>query len=205
MVEMCLSGSLGYVLTQSFSHHHLDLIEPAQILPWWQIWFINRRCIDREIISLWCFFTGYLLWVGVVGAGHGPTGKLEMETEGHKLKSDLFQVLPTWSVPEQKKPCAGKAGQRSLKRKWGMQLRAGRGRKLSASLNMDKLNYFFQPLVQSFPLFPIILSLKEVAWAMIEKEKKKNHPSLLSLFKKRERFGILDEFTYVEKAFLVEC
>lgn len=60
-----------------------------------------------------------------------------------------------------------------------MQLRAGRGRNLSASLNMDKLNYFFQPLVQSFPLFPIIPSLKEVAWAMIEEEK--NHPSLLSL------------------------
>lgn len=39
------------------------------------------------------------------GAGHGPMGKLEMETEGHKLKSDLFQALPTWSVPEQKALC----------------------------------------------------------------------------------------------------
>lgn len=39
------------------------------------------------------------------GAGHGPTGKLEMETEGHKLKSNLFQALPTWSVPEQKALC----------------------------------------------------------------------------------------------------
>lgn len=38
-------------------------------------------------------------------AGHGPAGKLEMETEGHKLKSNLFQVLPTWSVPEQKTLC----------------------------------------------------------------------------------------------------
>lgn len=65
-----------------------------------------------------------------------------------------------------------------------MQLRAGRGRKLSAGLNMDKLNYFFQPSVQSFLLFPIILSLKEVAWAMIEEEK---NTSLSSLsLKKRE-------------------
>lgn len=40
-----------------------------------------------------------------VGVGHGPTGKLEMETKGHKLKSDLFQALPTWCVQEQKALC----------------------------------------------------------------------------------------------------
>lgn len=28
-----------------------------------------------------------------------------MESEGHKLKSNLFQALPTWSVPEQKALC----------------------------------------------------------------------------------------------------
>lgn len=64
-----------------------------------------------------------------------------------------------------------------------MQSRAGRGGKLSAGLNMDKLNYFFQPSVQSFLLLPIILSLKEVARAMIEEEK---NTSLSSLSSKKE-------------------
>lgn len=35
----------------------------------------------------------------------GGAGTVEMETEGHKLKSDLFQALPTWSVSEQKALC----------------------------------------------------------------------------------------------------
>lgn len=64
---------------------------------------------------------------------------------------------------------------------------------------MDKLNYFSQPLVQSFLLFPIIVPLKGVAWAMIEEEK---NTSPSSLFKKKSDLGFQMNSCMYKKHFL---
>lgn len=137
------------------------------------------------------------------GAGVGTRGQTEnwnhlfppLSTDWHKLEPDHLWVLP----PSQSaSPRAislvlfsrgvGKLGWAVWRERRG-QLRE-RG-DLSACLNMDKLHYFFQPSVQSFPFFPIILCVNEVAWVMMEEEK--NTPLLPLKKKKKERFGTWDE------------